>query len=164
MRRILLSLVAMSTLACATLPRPIPVANGPTDVLMLGGPWRGDFTSEDGQRGGTIAFVLEVSNDTARGPAVLRPVAYVPAPAGASAPMRMEARTIVESPVHFVSVRDGVVAGVVPAFFDADRLTVVQMTFVGRMRSWDILEGTYVTLATGARVEERGTWRVVRGN
>ena len=56
------------------------------------------------------------------------------------------------------------VAGVVPAFFDADRLTVVQMTFVGRLRSWDVLEGTYVTLSTGARVEERGTWRVVRGN
>jgi hypothetical protein len=36
------------------------------------------------------------------------------------------------------------------------------MTFVGRLRSWDVLEGTYVTLGTGARVEERGTWRVVR--
>lgn len=162
MKGILLSLVAISTLACVTLPRPIPVADRPTDVLMLGGEWRGDFTSEDGQRGGTIAFILEVNNDTAQGSALLKPVAYLPALAGASAPMRTEARTIVESPMHFVSVTDGVVAGVVPAFFDADRLTVVQMTFVGRLRSWDVLEGTYVTLSTGARVEERGTWRVVR--
>ena len=162
MRKIFLSLVAMSTLACVTLPRPISVALRPTDVHMLGGEWGGDFTSEDGQRGGTIAFVLEVNHDTARGPAVLEPVAYLPALAGASAPMRTEARAIVESPMHFVSVTDGIVAGVVPAFFDADRLTIVQMTFVGRMRSWDVLEGTYVTLGTSARVEERGTWRVVR--
>ncbi len=162
MRRILLSLVAMSTLACVTLPRPIPVAHRPTDVLMLGGEWRGNYTSEDGQRGGTIAFVLEVNNDTARGRAVLEPVAYLPTLGGASAPMRTEARTTVESPMHFVSVTDGIVAGVVPAFFDADRLTVVHMMFVGRMRSWDVLEGTYVTLGTSARVEERGTWRVVR--
>ena len=162
MRRILLSLVAMSTLACVTLPRPIPVAHRPTDVLMLGGEWRGDFTSEDGQRGGTMAFILEVGNDTARGSVLLKPVAYLPALAGVSAAMRTETRTIVESSVHFVSVTDGVVAGVLPAFFDSDRLTVVQMTFVGRMRSWDILEGTYVTLGPSARVEERGTWRVVR--
>ncbi|HJR65239.1 MAG TPA: hypothetical protein VJ802_02335 [Gemmatimonadaceae bacterium] len=162
MRRILLALAAMSTLACVTLPPPIAVAHRPTDVLMLGGEWRGDFTSEDGQRGGTIAFVLEVNSDTASGSALLKPVAYLPALAGASAPMRTEARTIVESPMHFVSVTDGIVAGVVPAFFDADRLSIVQMTFVGRMRSWDVLEGTYVTLGTSARVEERGTWRVVR--
>ena len=162
MRRIFLSLAALSTVACVALPRPISVAHRPTDVLMLGGEWRGEFTSEDGLRGGTIAFNLEVDQDTARGPAILRPVAYLPALTGASAPMRTEARTTVESPMHFVSVTDGVVAGVMPAFFDADRLTVVQMAFVGRMRSWDVLEGTYVTLGTSARVEERGTWRVLR--
>jgi hypothetical protein len=65
--------------------------------------------------------------------------------------------------MKFVSVTDGVIAGVMPPYFDADRLTVVQMTLVGRMRSWNVIEGTYVTLGTNLSVQERGTWRVVRG-
>ena len=162
MRAIVLALTAVSALACVTLPRPVSMANRPTDVLLLEGEWRGDFTSDDGQRGGTIVFSLAVNNDSARGPAVLKPVAYVPTPSGASAVTRTEPRATVNSPMHFVTVTDGVVAGTLPAFFDADRLTIVQMTFVGRMRSWNVIEGTYITLGTSARVEERGTWRVMR--
>ena len=162
MRNIVLVLAATTALACVTLPRPVSMANRATDVLLLEGDWRGEFTSDDGQRGGTIAFVLAVNNDSARGPAVLKPVAYVSTSAGASAPIRTEARSTVNAPMRFVSVTDGVVAGTMPAFFDADRLTIVQMTFVGRMRSWNVIEGTYVTLGTSARVEERGTWRVMR--
>jgi hypothetical protein len=164
MRRIVTALLAASAMACVSLPRPVSVTNRPTDALLLEGEWRGEFSSEDGQRGGSITFALQVRNDTARGPAVLVPVVYVAAEAGASAPMRAETRLILRLPMQFVSVTDGVVAGVVPAFFDADRLAVVQMTFVGRMRSWNVIEGTYVTLGTNLRVEERGSWRVVRGN
>lgn len=162
MKATVLALAAVSTLACVTLPRPVSMANRATDVLLLEGEWRGEFTSDDGQRGGTIAFQLVAKNDSARGHAVVKPVAYVPTPSGISAPMRIEARTTVNSPMHFVSVTDGVVAGTMPAFLDADRLTIVQMTFVGRMRNWNVIEGTYVTLGTSARVEERGIWRVMR--
>lgn len=161
MRTFALTLLTASAMACVALPRPVSVANRPTDALLLEGAWRGQFSSEDGQRGGSITFALAVRNDTASGQAVLVPVAYVPAQPG-SAPVRAEPLTTLRSPMHFVSVADGVVAGVVPAFFDADRMGVVQMTFVGRMRSWNVIEGTYVTLGTNLRIEERGTWRVVR--
>jgi hypothetical protein len=164
MRRTVVPLLALSALACIPLPARVPVTNRPTDVLLLEGEWRGEFTSEDGQRGGSITFALRVRNDTARGPAVLTLVAYPPAEAGASAPVRAEVRSTLRSPIHFVNVTDGVVTGVVPAFLDADRLTMVQMTLVGRMRSWNVIEGTYLTLSTDLRVEERGSWRVVRGN
>lgn len=163
MRRIVLALLAVSAMACVSLPRPTSYLNRPTDALLLEGEWRGEFGSLDGQRGGSLTFALEVRNDTARGPAVLVPVAYLAAQTGASAPMRPEARSILRSPVQFVSVTDGVVTGVVPAFFDTERLTTVQMTFVGRMRSWNVIEGTYVTLGANLRIEELGTWRVVRG-
>jgi hypothetical protein len=163
MRRIVLALLAVSAMACVSLPRPTSYLNRPTDALLLEGEWRGEFGSLDGQRGGSMMFALEVRNDTARGPAVLAPVVYVAAQAGASAPMRAEARAVLRSPVQFVSVTDGVVTGVVPAFFDTERMTMVQMTFVGRMRSWNVIEGTYVTLGPNLRIEELGTWRVVRG-
>ena len=163
MRRIVLALLATSAMACVSLPRPTSYMNRSTDALLLEGEWRGDFASLDGQRGGSMMFALEVRDDTARGPAVLAPVAYIAAQAGASAPMRAEARSILRSPVQFVSVTDGVVTGVVPAFFDTERMTMVQMTFVGRMRSWNVIEGTYFTLGPNLRVEELGTWRVVRG-
>jgi hypothetical protein len=35
--------------------------------------------------------------------------------------------------------------------------------FVGQMRSWNVIEGTYVALGPSLRIEEVGTWRVVRG-
>ena len=159
MRRILSALLAVSAMACVSLPRPTSVANRPMDALLLEGGWSGQFNSDDGQRGGSIAFVLDIRNDTASGPALLTPVAYVQT---GSAPARVEARTAFRSPMRFVTVTDGVVAGVVPAFFDIDRMGMVQMTFVGRMRSWNVMEGTYVTIGTNLRIEERGTWRVVR--
>lgn len=164
MKRIVLTLLALSAMACVSLPRPVSVANRPTDALLLEGGWSGEFSSDDGVRGGSLTFALQVRDDTARGPATLRPVTYVAAQAGASVPMRAEAGTTVNSSMYFVTVTDGVVAGVMPSFFDADRLAVVQMTFVGRMRSWNVIEGTYVTLGTNLRVHERGRWRVVRGN
>ena len=163
MKRIVLTLVAVSALACVSLPRPMAVVDRPTDALLLEGDWRGEFSSEDGQRGGGLTLALQVRNDTARGEAVLTPVMYVAAQAGASAPMRAEGRAALRSSMKFVSVTDGVIAGVMPPYFDADRLTVVQMTFVGRMTSWNVIEGTYVTLGTKLNVQERGTWRVVRG-
>jgi hypothetical protein len=159
MRRIFSALLAVSAMACVSLPRPTSFANRPMDALLLEGGWSGQFNSGDGQRWGSIAFVLNVRNDTASGPAELRPVAFVQT---GSAPARAEARAALRSPMRFVAVTDGVVAGVVPAFFDVDRMGMVQMTFIGRMRSWNVIEGTYVTLGTNLRVEERGTWRVVR--
>lgn len=164
MNRIVLMLLTISAMACVSLPRPISVANRPTDALLLEGEWSGEFSSDDGVRGGSLTLALQVRDDTARGPAILKPVTYSAARAGASVPMRAEEGTTVNSPMYFVSVTDGVVAGVIPSFFDADRLAVIQMTFVGRLRSWNVIEGTYVTLGTNLRVQERGTWRVVRGN
>ena len=164
MNRIVLTLLAVSAMACVSLPQPSSVANRPTDALLLEGEWNGAFSSEDGVRGGSLTLALRVRDDTARGQVILKPVTYVRAPAGASVPMRTEAGTSVHSSMYFVSVTDGVVAGVIPSFFDADRLAVVQMTFVGRLRSWNVIEGTYVTLGTNLRIQERGTWRVVRGN
>jgi hypothetical protein len=164
MKRIALTLLAVSAMACVSLPRPVSVANRPTDALLLEGEWSGEFSSDDGVRSGSIAFGLQVRDDTARGPGILRPVIHVAAQAGASVPTRAEAGTAIRSSMYFVSVTDGVVAGVMPTFFDVDRLAVVQMTFVGRLRSWNIIEGTYVTLGTNLRVQERGSWRVLRRN
>lgn len=163
MRRIALTLIATSAMACVSLPARAPYMDGPTDAFLLEGQWQGDFGTLDGQRGGSITFALEVKNDTARGPAVLAPVVYVAAPEGASVPMRAEARSVLRSPIQFVSVTDGVVTGVVPVFFDTERLVPVQMMFIGRMRSWNVIEGTYVSLGPDLRIEEWGTWRVVRG-
>ena len=163
MRTIALALVAVSATACVSLPPPTSYYDRPTEALLLAGNWQGDFSSLDGHRGGGLTLALEVRDDTARGPVVMAPVVYVAAPEGASVPMRAEPRPVLRSPVQFVSVTDGVVTGVLPAFFDTERLVTVQMMFVGRLRSWNVIEGTYVALGPSLRIEEVGTWRVVRG-
>ena len=163
MRTFLSAIVAVSVAACVSLPREAPVASGPTDAVLLEGEWSGEFNSEDGRRGGGIAFALDVKNDTAVGRAVLRPVVYLAAEAGASVPSRTETRPELRMPMYFVSTAESVVTGVMPAYFDVERMGVVQTTFVGQMRSWNVIEGTYFTLGPNLRIEERGTWRVVRG-
>ena len=162
MRTFLSAIVAVSVAACVSLPRGTPVANGPTDAVLLEGEWSGEFTSDDGRRGGGIAFALDVKNDTAVGRAVLRPVVYL-AEADASVPSRTETRPELRMPMYFVSTSESVVTGVMPAYFDVERMGVVQTTFVGQMRSWNVIEGTYFTLGPNLRIEEQGTWRVVRG-
>jgi hypothetical protein len=162
MRRLVVMFLATSLMACVSLPRPSSFTTGPTDVLLLDGEWRGDFSSIDGLRAGSMMFTLTVRDDTARGPAVFAPVVYVAAPEGASVPMRAEARAVRHAAMRFVSVTDGVVTGVIPAYFDTERMTPVQTTFVGRLRGWNVIEGTYVALGPSLRVEEVGTWRVTR--
>ena len=161
MKRMVLALIAVSAIACVSLPRPVSVADRPTDALLLAGDWRGVFSSADGLRGGTMTLALAVKNDTARGEAILRPATNVATEA--TAPVRADAGAVLRSSMHFVSVRDGVIAGTAQPYFDAERLTVVQTTFIGRLRSWNVIEGTYLTLGANLQVEERGTWRVVRG-
>lgn len=36
------------------------------------------------------------------------------------------------------------------------------MTLVGRLRSWNVIEGSFVVLGTNLTVVQAGTWRVVR--
>jgi hypothetical protein len=163
MKTITTALLATVAMACVTPPMPDLPNTQPSDAILLDGQWRGEFRSDDGQRFGDMSFSLQVRNDTARGDVLLLPMEYTPVPAGVSVPLRAEARAPVDAAANFVSVREGVFVGTMPSYFDSRRLTTVQLTFFGRLTRWDVMEGTYVVLGP-SRVEERGTWRVIRGN
>jgi hypothetical protein len=160
MMRVGLALTAAFALACVSLPDPDLTTARPTDAILLDGEWIGDFTSIDGTVGGTLELRLGVSNDSARGQAVIAPVVYPEV--GVSAPARPQTRPSRRSLVSFVSVTDGVVTGTLPPYFDPDVGGVVQMTLVGRLRSWNVIEGSFVVLGTNLTVVQAGTWRVVR--
>jgi hypothetical protein len=136
------------------------MATRSTDVILMDGEWTGDFTTIDGTVGGTLELRLGVSNDSARGQAVIAPVVYPEVEV--SAPTRPQMRAARRSLVSFVSVTDGVMTGTLPPYFDADLGGIVQMTLVGRLRSWNVIEGSFVVLGTNLTVVQAGTWRVVR--
>ena len=160
MMRVGLALTAALVVACVSLPDPVEITTRPTDVILLDGEWRGDFTSIDATAGGTLELTLGVRNDSARGQAVITPVVYPEV--GVSAPARPQARPTRRAPVSFVSVTDGIVTGTLPPYFDADVGGIVQMTLIGRLRSWNVIEGSFVVLGTNLTVVQAGTWRVVR--
>ena len=160
MMRVGLALTAALALACVSLPDPVDMTSRPTDVILLDGEWSGDFTSIDGTAGGTLELTLGVRNDSARGRAVIAPVVYPDV--GVSAPTRPQERPTRRTLVSFVSTTDGVVTGTLPPYFDTDVGGIVQMTLIGRLRSWNVIEGSFVVLGTNLTVVQAGTWRVVR--
>jgi hypothetical protein len=160
MMRIAVAGSALLTMACASLPDPAVITSRPTDVILMDGEWRGDFISIDGAAGGTLELTLAVHNDSARGRAVLAPVVYPEI--DVSAPARAQPRPTRRALVSFVAVTNGVMTGTLPPYFDADLGGVVQMTLVGRLRSWNLIEGSFVVLGSNLTVVQAGTWRVVR--
>jgi hypothetical protein len=160
MMRVGLALTAALALACVSLPDPVEITSRPTDVFLLDGVWSGTFRSIDGTAGGTLELNLGVRNDSARGQAVIAPVAF--RELGVSAPALSQELPARRSSVSFVSVTDGVVTGTLPPYFDADVGGPVQMMLVGRLRRWDVIEGSFVVLGTDLTVLKAGTWRVVR--
>jgi hypothetical protein len=161
MMRVGLVLTAALTVACVSLPDPAELTRRPTDVILLDGEWSGDFASIDGTSRGTLELTLGVRDDIARGQAVIAPMTYPDV--GVSAPARPQERPTRRTLVSFVSITDGVVTGTLPPYFDADIGGLVQMTLVGRLRSWNVIEGSFVVLGPSLTVVQAGTWRVVRG-
>lgn len=160
MMRVGLALTAALAFACVSLPDPVELTSRPTDVILMDGAWKGDFTSIDGTTGGTLELTLGVRNDSARGQAVIAPVVYPEV--GVSAPARPQERPTRRTLVSFVSITNGVVTGTLPPYFDTDVGGIVQMTLIGRLRSWNVIEGSFVVLGTNLSVVQAGTWRVVR--
>ena len=161
MMRVGLALTAALALACVSLPDPVELSRQPTDVILLDGQWSGDFMSIDGTAGGTLELTLGVRNDSARGQAVLAPIVYPEV--GGSAPARPQERPMRRTLVSFMGATNGVVTGTLPPYFDADLGGIVQMMLVGRLRSWNVIEGSFVVLGANLTVVQAGTWRVVRG-
>lgn len=164
MRRVIggSALVLLGTVvACAGSPRRVPLYG---DASHLTGTWRGQYTSDESGRAGSIAFELEAGRDTARGDVLMfvpRSPQEAPSfqPAGTwQAPPPPDARSLT---IRFVQVDADRVRGRLDPYPDPDCGCTVETVFVGRLQG-DVIAGTFTTRHLDRDRLQRGSWRVRR--
>src|ERR1700682_6327384 len=158
--------VAGVTLAmggCASRQPPdIELTANDFDLNPLVGEWRGNYSSTETGRNGTIAFTLRAAESAASGNVVMLPRADSSfeanhAPFDPSIPNTREVLTI-----HFVRKEGSNVVGTLDPYRDPLCACQVTTTFQGAFRDRSTIEGTYRTVpASGSKVTG-GTWKVTR--
>lgn len=147
------------TIACASLPDPVPVFGDIDDVSALVGEWSGEYDGGSTGRSGSIVFDLLGGTDTARGDVVMIPRASGTLPTGQGDGAPLEARGSQVISISALRVARGEVSGTLAPYTDPDCSCTVRTTFTGRLRG-DTIDGMFVT--QGAGREQSGRWSVTK--
>ncbi len=166
-RLTILVAVAGATLAiagCASRQQPeIEMTASDFDLNPLVGEWRGNYSSTETGRNGTIAFTLRAAESAASGNVVMLPRSDSSfeanhAPVDPSIPNTREVLTI-----HFVRKEGSNVVGTLDPYRDPVCACQVITTFQGAFRDRSTIEGIYTTVAAGtASKATSGNWKVTR--
>jgi hypothetical protein len=159
--------VTSATLAstgCAPRQPPgIELTSSDFDLNPLVGEWRGNYSSAETGRNGTIAFTLRAAESAASGSVVMLPRADSSfeanhAPVDPSIPNVRELLTI-----HFVRKEGSNVVGTLDPYRDPECACQVTTTFQGAFRDRSTIEGIYTTVPSisGSKVTS-GKWKVTR--
>jgi hypothetical protein len=151
-------LVFTLTIACASLPDPVPVFGDIDDVSALIGEWSGEYEGGSTGRAGSIVFDLRSVTDTARGDVLMIPHA------SGSQPIRHGVRHAPELQSQIISISslkisDGEITGTLAPYTDPDCNCTVRTTFAGKLNG-DKIDGTFET--RGAGREQSGRWSVTK--
>jgi hypothetical protein len=152
----------LASAGCATRQPEIELTSNDFDLNPLVGEWKGNYSSNETGRNGTIAFTLRAAELAASGNVVMLPradssFAANHAPVDPSVPNTREVLTI-----HFVRKEGSNVVGTLDPYRDPLCACQVTTTFQGSFRDRSTIEGTYRTVpASGSKVTG-GTWKVTR--
>jgi hypothetical protein len=130
----------------------------------LYGEWRGDYSSAETGRSGTIAFTLRAGESSASGNVVM-----IPRPDSLLTPAERELMGNTSSPgrtvltMHFLRKEGGNLSGTLDPYQDPDCVCTVITTFQGTFRDARTIEGTFSTVPSkpGGKVTG-GKWKVTR--
>ena len=157
------AIATLSIMGCAARQPEIELTSSDFDLNPLVGEWRGDYSSTETGRNGTIAFTLRAAELAASGNVVMLPRADSSfeanhAPVDPSIPNAREVLTI-----HFVRKEGSNVVGTLDPYRDPECACQVTTTFQGAFRDRSTIEGIYTTTPAtpGAKVTS-GKWKVTR--
>ncbi len=157
------AVVTVSAADCASRPSGIGVTSSDFDVNPLVGEWRGNYSSSETGRSGTIAFTLRAGEAAASGNVVMIPrtdSSVVPSQAAADASAAAGRQVLT---IHFVRKEGNNVVGTLDPYGDPECGCQVSTTFQGTFRDRSTIEGTYTTVPSrpGSGVST-GRWVVTR--
>jgi hypothetical protein len=155
---------AASIMGCASNPPSTLVTASDFDLNPLVGEWRGNYSSTQTGRTGTIAFTLRAGESSASGNVVM-----IPRPDSSLTPAERELVTNVAAPdravlrIHFLRKEGGNLSGTLDPYRDPDCGCPVTTTFQGTFRDARTIEGTFSTVPSEpGRSVTGGTWKVAR--
>ena len=155
---------ALAVAGCAPKHQPeIELTASDFDLNPLVGEWRGNYSSTETGRAGTIAFTLRAAESAASGNVVMLPradssFAANHAPVDPSIPNTREVLTI-----HFVRKEGSNVVGTLDPYRDPECACQVITTFQGAFLDRSTIEGIYTTVpANSGTKAATGTWKVTR--
>ena len=152
-------LVLTLTMACASLPDPVPVFGDIDDVSALIGEWSGEYDAGSIGRAGSIVFDLRGATDTAHGDVMMIPrtSGRLATVQGTHVPLEVRRSQLIS--ISTLRVSGGEVTGTLAPYTDPDWNCTVRTTFEGTLHG-DTIDGTFVI--RGAGREQTGQWSVTR--
>jgi hypothetical protein len=161
---IMIAGLAASAIACASHPPSTEVTASDFDLNPLVGEWRGDYSSAQTGRKGTIAFTLRAGESSASGNIVM-----IPRADSLLSPAEQELVTNVSAPgksvlrIDFIRKEGGNLSGILEPYQDPECACRVITTFQGSFRDARTIEGTFSTVPSQpGRSVTGGTWKVTR--
>jgi hypothetical protein len=161
---IIVAALAASTIACASRNPGIELTASDFDLNPLVGEWRGDYSSAETGRSGTIAFTLRAGESSASGNIVMIPRAdslLTPAERDLVTNVSASGRSVLS--IHFIRKEGGNLSGTLDPYRDPECNCPVTTTFQGSFRDARTIEGTFSTVPSqpGHSVTG-GRWKVTR--
>ena len=152
-------LVLPLTIACASLPDPVPVFGDIDDVSALVGEWSGEYDAGSTGRAGSIVFDLRGATETAHGDVMMIPrtSGRMPVVRGTRAPLEVPRSQLIS--ISSLRVAGGEISGTLAPYTDPDCNCTVRTTFAGTLHG-NTIDGTFVT--RGAGREQSGRWSVTK--
>jgi hypothetical protein len=155
---------AASIMGCASNPPSTQVTASDFDLNPLVGEWRGNYSSAETGRTGTVAFTLRAGESSASGNVVM-----IPRPDSMLTTADQALVTNIESPgrtllkIHFLRKEGGNLSGTLDPYSDPDCGCPVTTTFQGTFKDARTIEGTFSTVPSQpGRSVTGGTWKVTR--
>jgi hypothetical protein len=165
--RLVVPAALLAAVACATYtPIPIPVIGTRTAIDAIAGEWRGNYSSSETGRSGTINFTLAAGRDTAFGEVIMIPGPYNTPVAPLNERVGEPRRAPSLLTISFVRVGNDQVRGTLDEYLDPDCQCPMQTVFTGSLTGENTLEGTFQSRTGQVATPVGGTWtakRVAKG-
>jgi hypothetical protein len=151
-------LAVLALAACNGPSTPVPVSG---DIAQLRGEWRGDYSSAQSGRSGTIIFHLDATSDTAHGDVLLVPSDPVGTQPNPGTQPNVNQTRPQPLTISFVRAAGGGITGRLDPYRDPECGCLLTTTFTGRVNG-DVVEGTFVSFHQEMGRKTEGRWRAQR--
>ncbi len=160
-----IAVISAGGFACAYNPPAVPVAASRADWEILGGEWRGSYSTTPQGRSGSIEFKLSAGEEQAAGDVLMvaenARIPYRPFPPGDSrlGPTNTPYSQLLA--IRFVRAEQGKISGTIASYWDPDRSCQASATFLGEVKGRTI-EGTFTSLCDDGARQLQGRWKVAK--